>query len=308
MKIKILHHPTQWSNVTANFLTPLFKEHFDVEPIDEGKTYDKSSCVIYTHWINNEWTKPWHEQGYKIFVDHLWDPWQNLESIHSEEGKLVLRSDGWFCIANECLWYKSLGLDTFTSKPINDKTFLMLMNYQRHHRDQIWDQTQPYLANALYSYRDRDVEIVDDISRNDPKWQRHLNPDWYDKTMFSLVVETGLGNSPMVHSEKALKPMAFKHPMIVWAASGYLKWLRTWGFETFGHCINESYDNIVNDELRLEALTHEVAKLTACPRDYFEDDLTREVLDHNYNRFYDVQWAHNQLNKNLFNVIKDFVE
>ena len=308
MKIKILHHSIQWSNVTANFLLPLYQEHFDVEPIDYNKTYDKNRCVIYTHWINNEWTVPWHEQGYKIVVDHLWDPWENLDTIQAKENKLVLRSNGWFCIANECLWYKSLGLDNYTSIAINDKSFLMLMNYQRPHRDQIWDRIQPYLADALYSYRAIGIEAADDISRDDPRWQRHLNPEWYNRTKYSLVVETGVNSRPMIHSEKVLKPMAFKHPMIVWGPPGYLKWVRSWGFKTFGHCIDETYDNIQDNQRRLDTLIQEISRLNATPRDYFEDNLTQEILDHNYNVFYNDQWAHDQFEKRLINVIKEFAE
>jgi hypothetical protein len=308
MKIKLLYHPTQWSNITANFLAPLYKEHFDVESIDNNKTYDKSNCVIYTHWINYEWTTPWHEQGYKVIVDHLWDPWQNLDTIQSTPGQLVIRSDGWFCIANECLWYKSLGLDSYTSIPNNDRSFLMLMNYQRPHRDMIWHQIQPHLVDALYSYRDQGIEIDNDINRDNPQWQRYLNPNWYNQTKYSLVVETNVGTNPMVHSEKALKPFAFKHPMIVWGPPGYLQWLRTWGFQTFDHCIDESYDDIQNHQQRLEKIIQEVARLNATPKDYFKDSLTRKILDHNYNRFYDVNWAQQQFQQQLVNVIKEFAK
>ena len=110
----------------------------------------------------------------------------------------------------------------------------------------------------------------------------------------------------MVHSEKALKPFAFKHPMIVWGPPGYLQWLRTWGFQTFGHCIDESYDIIQNHQQRLEKIIQEVARLNATSKDYFEDSLTQKILEHNYNVFYNEQWAYNQIEQKLFNVIKDF--
>ena len=305
-KIKLLYHPNYWSNLTTCFLEPIYRKHFDIEVINESKSYDKSSCVIYTNYYPYEWTDLWHEKGYLVVVDNLWDPWPNL--IQSKPKQLVIRSDGWFCIANECLWYKSLGLDNYTSIAINDKSFLMLMNYGRKHRDMIWTQIQPYLANALYSYRDRGVELVGDISREDPLWQRYLNANWYDQTKYSLVVETGLESDPMTHSEKALKPFAFKHPMIVWGPPGYLHWLHAWGFQTFGHCIDESYDDIQNHQQRLEKIIQEVARLNATPKDYFEDSLTREILDHNHNRFYDVSWAQQQFREKVIEVIKDFVE
>ena len=74
MKIKLLYHPDYWSNLSSPFLASIYNKHFDIEAIDESESYDKSSCVIYTHWINNQWTAPWHEQGYKIVVDTLDNP------------------------------------------------------------------------------------------------------------------------------------------------------------------------------------------------------------------------------------------
>jgi hypothetical protein len=112
----------------------------------------------------------------------------------------------------------------------------------------------------------------------------------------------------MIHSEKVLKPIAFKHPFITWAPPGYLAWLRTWGFKTFSHCIDESYDIERDHEKRLDMIITEVARLNATPDDYFITDTTQKILNHNYERFYDLTWAEHQLEEKLFKVIKDFVE
>ena len=309
MKINLLYNPLHWSNLVCSFLNPMYLEYFNIESFDETKNYDKSKYIIYTHWMNVDWANEWYDRGYKIVVDHLWDPWEHLDTIQTKPGYLVIRSNGWFCIANECLWYKSLGFDNYTSEPVNTKSFLMLINKPHVHRDQIWDSVQPYSSDAICSYRARGVALPDDIENNNPNWQRYFNPSWYNQTKYSLVVETNVEPpNPMVHSEKALKPFAFKHPMIVWGPPGYLQWLRTWGFQTFGHCIDESYDDIQNHQQRLEKIIQEVARLNATPKDYFEDNLTREILDHNYNRFYDVSWAQQQFQQQLINVIKEFAE
>jgi hypothetical protein len=307
MRVKLLHHPTEWSNLSASYLAPMYSKHFDIEPFDETKIYDKSHCVIYSHWTNNQWATQCHDQGYRIIIDHLWDPWGNLDWQNTSE-QLVLRSNGWFCIANEALWYKSLGLDSYTSQPINSHSFLMLMNLQKPHRDMIWGQIQPHLTDALYSYRDQGIKLADDIDYANPLWQRYVNPNWYDITKYSVVVETGLKINPRRHSEKALKPFAFKHPMIVWASYGHLQWLRTWGFQTFAHRIDESYDEIEDNSLRLDSIIKEIARLNLTPKDYFEDNLTQEILEHNYNVFYDEQWARKQFEENVINKIKEFME
>ena len=179
----------------------------------------------------------------------------------------------------------------------------MLINYQRQHRDQIWDKIQPHLDNALYSYQDRGVTIEGDIAREEGEWQRYLNKDWYDRTAFSLVVESGIEQG--VHSEKVLKPLAFRQPFVVWGLQGYLKWLRTWGFETFNNCIDESYDLEEDNEKRLEMVVKEVDRLIELDPDHFNDETTQQTLDNNYKRFYNIEWATKQFEK-YFDKIKQY--
>jgi hypothetical protein len=118
-----------------------------------------------------------------------------------------------------------------------------------------------------------------------------------------LVVESGITNE---HSEKILKPCAFGHPFVVWGPPGYLKWLQQWGFETFNNCIDESYDLEKNHEKRLRLIVEEVKRLNQTPKDYFEDSETQRRLAANYKRFYDTQWAKNQIEEKLINVIKKY--
>ena len=291
--MKLILKKDRWSNATAFFLEDLYRKHFEIshDLDDEG--------IVYVHWQDWEWAKSLNRPA---IIDHLWDPWQNPH-IKDTEYLKVIRSDGWFCIANECLWYRDLGYDQYQAKNTNDRTFLMLINYQRQHRDQIWDKIQPHLDNALYSYQDRGVTIEGDIAREPGPWQRYLNKDWYDRTAFSLVVESGIEQG--VHSEKVLKPLAFRQPFVVWGPQGYLKWLRTWGFETFNNCIDESYDLEEDNEKRLEMVVKEVDRLIELDPDYFNDETTQQTLDNNYKRFYNIEWATKQFEK-YFDEIKQY--
>jgi len=290
--MKLILKENKWSNATTFFLEALYRKHFEL-------TTDLSSDgIVYVHWMDWEWAKSLNRPA---IIDHVWDPWINPK-IHDTEYLRVIRSNGWFCIANECLWYKALGYHRYKARDINNKTFLMLMNYRRLHRDQIWTAIQPHLSNALYSYQDRSVTIQEDIPREEGPWQRYLNKDWYDQTKYSLVVET---NVTVCHSEKILKPCAYRHPFITWAPAGYLKWLRSWGFETFDNCIDESYDLEEDDDKRLAMIINEVARLNATPNDYFLDTETQRRLDTNYNRFYNSEWALEQFEK-YFDKIKQY--
>ena len=290
--MKLILKKDCWSNATAFFLADLYRKHFELsyDLDDEG--------IVYAHWQDWEWAKRLKRPA---IIDHLWDPWTNPE-IQDTEYLKVIRSDGWFAIANECLWYQSLGYSNYQAKNTNDRTFLMLMNYQRLHRDQIWDKIQPHLDNALYSYQDRRITIDGDIAREEGPWQRYLNKTWYDRTAFSLVVESSTDQG--AHSEKVLKPCAFRHPFIVWGPQGYLKWLRSWGFETF-YAIDESYDDEPDNKKRLEMVTREVKRLINLGPNQFDDDKTQQALDNNYKRFYNIEWATKQFEK-YFDEIKQY--
>lgn len=273
----------------------LYHNHFDISSNvnDDG--------IVYADYRHYEWAKSLNRPA---VIDHTWDPWCDLE-IQDTYNLRVIRSDGWFCIANECLWYKELGYDSYTRNSSPNKTFLMPMNRKKPHRDRIWNEltysSNNLLEHALYSYNEIGAQLPDDINSELGDWQRYINPKWFDSTMYSVVVESDID---IGHSEKVLKPCAFKHPFVVWARPGYLEWLRTWGFNTFNNIIDESYDSEPDHERRLTMLIEQIAFLNKQDPSYFTDPETLERLEHNYNRFYDVEWAEQQFEDNLFNTIK----
>ena len=68
-------------------------------------------------------------------------------------------------------------------------------------------------------------------------------------------------------SEKIYKPMAFKHPFIVFAQPGILKQLREYGYKTFHPFIDESYDDEKDDIKRFDMVVAEIERLNT-----FTDD------------------------------------
>ena len=70
---------------------------------------------------------------------------------------------------------------------------------------------------------------------------RYTDIDWYNRTKFSVVVETGTdefeyssirtGDPWIIHTEKSYKPFAFKHPWITWGSSKTLEFLKAQGFK-----------------------------------------------------------------------------
>jgi hypothetical protein len=292
-----------YSSTASKFhLEDLYRQHFEIT------TDTNSDGLLYVDWQDYDWAVNLNRPG---IIDHLWDPMIYNRKIQDTDMLKVLRSNGWFDLVNEPLWYKSIGWDKITATNENSKTFLMLMNMKKPHRDQIWTKIQPYLDQAIYSYQGHGVSLhgESDIDRTNGNWQRHVNPKWYNLTKFSLVVESQIlsntDNTPADPSEKSLKPFAYKHPMIIWGPPMTLSWLRSWGFETFDNCIDESYDLEFNNNKRLSMIIREIERLIATPADYFVTAETQRRLDINYNRFYDIDWGLKQLEEKVFKVIKE---
>ena len=118
----------------------------------------------------------------------------------------------------------------------------------------------------------------------------------YD-SYFSVVTETQFFSkevgqaediplpNTIFRSEKTLKPMWFKHPFVVLGPRYYLKNLNELGYRTFHPFIDESYDEIEDDILRLQAIVAEVKKLSAYTLSEWQiwKSYVGPIVEHNYN-------------------------
>jgi hypothetical protein len=103
-----------------------------------------------------------------------------------------------------------------------------------------------------------------------------------------LVTETCFWERKKHLTEKIFKPMVSKMPFVLVGPAHNLKYLREYGFKTFGDWIDESYDDIEDPIERLSAIGETMSKI--CNRSEQElYDMLQEmapVLEHNYQRFY----------------------
>lgn len=288
MRSKIVYHPDEHSNLTATFLMPIWQEYFDCEPLDTTKTYDKGSTIFWSKHLNQDgWYLPYQADGYKIVIDHLWDNPITVSSV-VDNNTLTLQCGNWIWY-NESLWYKWLGYDTYQSCRSPEKFFLMLMRKKNDQRDMILIKMRSFLDDCLYSYVEKGILLDVDIDPMDDLFQRHFNPAWYDQTCFSMVAESTVRNIRRI-SEKSFKPMAFRHPFVIWGEPYTLDYLRQQGFQTFDHIINESYDQVVDNQSRLEKIYKVVEDLYhGWQQDpmLFCDSISIEKIQHNFNLFYD---------------------
>ena len=117
-------------------------------------------------------------------------------------------------------------------------------------------------------------------------------------SLLYLVTETVATGRRHHITEKTFKPIALGMPFVLVATAGSLEYLRSYGFKTFGHIWDESYDAIQDDHERIQA----VASLlrTLCDLSVTERialfQTCQETIEHNWNHFYNggferILWA-----------------
>jgi hypothetical protein len=133
----------------------------------------------------------------------------------------------------------------------------------------------------------------------------------YNQTAYSIVAETHADNRYSFFTEKTFRPMLARRLFVVFSGWQYLKNLRKLGFQTFDNVIDESYDQIYNDEERWAAAFEQVTRL--CNMDQIEvlEKISARV-EYNYNLVMDTKWQSIylqewQLQQKVNNKLEDFL-
>jgi hypothetical protein len=119
-----------------------------------------------------------------------------------------------------------------------------------------------------------------------------------------VVTETCFWHRRDHLTEKIFKPIVSRMPFILVGPAHNLKYLRSYGFRTFSKWINESYDDIEDPVLRLDAISQELARLCKFSLSELESMLAemQEDLDYNYKLFHSQEFLDscwNELTTNL---------
>jgi hypothetical protein len=111
--------------------------------------------------------------------------------------------------------------------------------------------------------------------------------EWlYDRTFFSIVVESIYDDLSVFLDEKIWKPIYNYHPFVMVGCPNSLRKLRELGFKTFHPFIDESYDSEHNHGKRMLMVSNEIERL--CKLDIQQlkkwfDNLI-PILEHNKNK------------------------
>jgi hypothetical protein len=122
----------------------------------------------------------------------------------------------------------------------------------------------------------------------------------YQQTQIEVVLETLFDDLRWHLTEKTLRPIACGHPFILASTPGSLKYLRSYGFETFNGLIDETYDDILDPVQRLSAIIESMKQLLSADQEtwhqlqviakrnqqrFFSDEFQQQVIDEFLNNF-----------------------
>jgi hypothetical protein len=105
----------------------------------------------------------------------------------------------------------------------------------------------------------------------------------YENFLIDVVAETFTSGDCLFITEKTVRPMLLKKPMIAMGPCNYLDYLHQMGFKTFNDFWDENYDGFANGNryVKILELIDQIAKLSVAELDHMYHDM-QSILDHNY--------------------------
>jgi hypothetical protein len=150
------------------------------------------------------------------------------------------------------------------------------IHYSQHKfSNQAWQPTEIlenyFAVSTAKSYYSADFDIED-----------------YEATDIEVVLETLFDDGRLHLTEKSLRPIACGQPFILAATHGSLQYLRSYGFKTFEHVWDESYDLEIDPVQRLRSIVKLMQQIAQWTPQQRQQKLAQAqiVTDHNKKHFF----------------------
>jgi hypothetical protein len=123
--------------------------------------------------------------------------------------------------------------------------------------------------------------------------------DFYPQFQIELVAETCCHGETFFPTEKTIRPLLGKKPVLIFGPRFFLANLRKLGFRTYDQCWNESYDELEGSE-RWQAM---LAVIDTIVQQGYDRSLADTVANHNAQHLQ--QWHRYTTSRNMPRVIHD---
>ena len=167
--------------------------------------------------------------------------------------------------------------------PVKEKVFMTYFgrDTSRGHWSEHVVRPQEHTAETLNGPSDRNNSQI--------RCSDLIDPDIYNQTYYTALIETTIHADFAMFSEKEAKPIVAQRPFVIFGSPGHLRAFRQLGFKSFAPVIDESYDNEEYLTKRFCMAVESMHQL--CDKDPMEVyDQLKDVLTHNKKHFEDTSW------------------
>ena len=147
-----------------------------------------------------------------------------------------------------------------------------------------------YYSNYTVKPLSQGAETFDDDYENrNIRTSDLIDPEIYNQSHYSLVFETTKHKDFAMFSEKEAKPIMAKRLFVIFGSPGHIKAFKKLGFKSFDKVMDESFDEIENNDERFVKMLDSMNELSREDPNVVYDKIS-DVLDHNYNHFIARYW------------------
>ena len=166
------------------------------------------------------------------------------------------------------------------------------------------------VLNSLDSLKDQIKSNWDESSEISSDYSAKIVPDDACSSAVQIVLETLFDQEKIYITEKIFKPMIMRQPFIIFAAPKTLKYLKKYGFRTFGEIWDESYDEELDHDLRKTKILALIKHLCEIPENEFQYMVSRcqSIVDYNQSHFFSQRFEDTlltELQKNIENSLRE---
>ena len=250
--------------------------------------YQQNDCVPVYYWSHALISLDWFR-----FAQHI------QQKKHVQK-RFLIYNRAWSGTREYRLYFSelliNLNLQDLCRTTINSTEPELGIHYTTYQfKNPVW---QPEIVlenyfpvNTAHSYYSADFDIED-----------------YEATDIEVVLETIFDDDRLHLTEKSLRPIACGQPFILAGTQGSLKYLRSYGFQTFGDIWDEGYDLIEDSQERLHAITNLMKEISCWTPAIRERKMaqTQVIAEYNRQHFFSTEFFEQvtkELKENLTNGI-----
>ena len=135
-----------------------------------------------------------------------------------------------------------------------------------------------------WKYWKPEILVLDNLKEGEMGWANQLPPQ-FETSFMQLISETN--TKALIYSEKIAFSLIRNKLFLVSGPANYHSILKDWGFELYDEIFDYSFDTIVDDELRFQALTQNLIKLKEYDNNTLQNfyKIMKDKLIHNKKKF-----------------------